>query len=261
MIDSVNEFRFGGLHLCARSGAPQHRLEIEFRSWRQSETSEIMKLAYMVSLAQPQALELPTTSLRYCFYWGDGVETDRMKLARTKDGFGVAASLWRHKFACGESVSREPSVRTTRRRIAMNARIFSQFLDHCDGRLRFKQATLIKRVALTVATGALSSLALCTPSVAQDNSNGYFTDPATGIVYRKVAKTIERPVIETKVQSRNQTIYRPQTVTETKPEARTVYQPVVEYKWEPRLHGRWNPFQRPTVAYHHVPETKMGSSK
>jgi hypothetical protein len=84
---------------------------------------------------------------------------------------------------------------------------------------------------------------------------GYETDPATGIVYRKVIRTVERPVVETTVQQRQQTVYRPQTVTEVKPETRTVYTPVVEYKWQPRLHGRWNPFQRPTVAYHHVPTT------
>ena len=31
--------------------------------------------------------------------------------------------------------------------------------------------------------------------------------------------------------------------------------PVVEYKWEPRVQGRWNPFRPPTVAYQHVPHT------
>ncbi|MDA8743211.1 hypothetical protein N9N28_01145 [Rubripirellula amarantea] len=131
----------------------------------------------------------------------------------------------------------------------MKARIYSQLVDHFGGQRLIKQATL----AFVGCT--LTSIVISSPIQAQDN-NGFFTDPATGIVYRKVAKTVERPVIETKVESRNQTIYRPQTVTETKPEARTVYQPVVEYKWEPRLHGRWNPFARPTVAYHHVPETR-----
>ena len=85
---------------------------------------------------------------------------------------------------------------------------------------------------------------------------GYFTDPQTGIVYRQVSKTIERPVVETKIEKKEQTLFRPQVITETKPETQTVYTPVVEYKWEPRLHGRWNPFQQPTVAYHHVPTTR-----
>ncbi len=85
---------------------------------------------------------------------------------------------------------------------------------------------------------------------------GYYTDPQTGIVYRQVTKTIERPVVELKTEQREQTVYRPQTVTETKPEARTVYTPVVEYKWQPKLEGRWNPFRQPTLAYQHVPETR-----
>jgi len=89
--------------------------------------------------------------------------------------------------------------------------------------------------------------------------SGYYTNPDTGIVYRQVTKTIERPVVETKVDKREQTIYRPETVTETKPETRTVYTPVVEYAWEPRMEGRWNPFKPPVVAYHHVPRTRWES--
>jgi hypothetical protein len=84
---------------------------------------------------------------------------------------------------------------------------------------------------------------------------GYHTDPATGIVYQQITRTIERPVVETRIDQREETVYRPQTVTETRPETRSVYEPVVEYKWEPRLQGWWNPFQQPTVAYHHVPRT------
>tara|TARA_R110002049_G_scaffold4601_5_gene32750 strand:+ start:1047776 stop:1048570 length:795 start_codon:yes stop_codon:yes gene_type:complete len=85
---------------------------------------------------------------------------------------------------------------------------------------------------------------------------GYYTDPATGIVYRQVTKTVERPVVETKVETQEQTVFHPQTVTETKPEARTVFTPVVDYHWEPRLEGRWNPFRQPTVAYRHVPRAR-----
>ncbi|EMI16776.1 putative secreted protein [Rhodopirellula maiorica SM1] len=91
------------------------------------------------------------------------------------------------------------------------------------------------------------------------SSPGYYTDPQTGIVYRQVTKTIERPVVETKTEQREQTVYRPQTVTETKPESRTVYTPVIQYEWQPRLEGRWNPFRQPTLAYHHVPQTRWES--
>ena len=85
--------------------------------------------------------------------------------------------------------------------------------------------------------------------------SGYYTDPGTGIVYQKVTRTVEKPVVETKIEQREQTVYRPQTVTETKPHSRTVFTPIVEYRWEPRMHGRWNPFKPPTIHYTHVPHT------
>jgi hypothetical protein len=94
-------------------------------------------------------------------------------------------------------------------------------------------------------------------AVGQEATNqDFFTDPATGIVYRKVTRTVERPIAETKVETQSQTFYRPETITETKPSMRTVYVPVVENNWETRIHGRWNPFQQPTVAYHQVPKTR-----
>lgn len=120
----------------------------------------------------------------------------------------------------------------------MNARISSQIVNH---------RIVIGAIGLCLTT-------LSSPAVAQ-NDAGYYTDPATGIVYRKVTKTIEKPVVETKMEQRQETVYRPQTVTETKPESRTIYSPVVQYQWEPKLHGRWNPFRQPTVAYHHVAKT------
>lgn len=120
----------------------------------------------------------------------------------------------------------------------MTARIFSRVVRH----------------SITFAVAA-TAVMTSTNSYAQNNT-GYYTDPTTGMVYRQVKRTVDRPVVETNVEKRQQTIYRPQTVTETKPESRTVYSPVVEYKWEPRMHGRWNPFQKATIAYHHVPETR-----
>jgi len=83
----------------------------------------------------------------------------------------------------------------------------------------------------------------------------YFTDPATGIVYRKVHRTIERPSVETQIQPQESTVYRPETVVEVRPETRTVYRPVVSYGWEPKVRNRWNPFAQPTLQYEHTPRT------
>ena len=116
-------------------------------------------------------------------------------------------------------------------------------------------------VGLGIAVATITTT-LCTfQSIQAADAAGYYTDPATGIVYRQVTKTVERPVVETKIETQEQTILRPQTVTETKPEARTVFRPVVNYQWEPRLEGRWNPFRQPAVAYRHVPRTHWQSEQ
>ena len=114
-------------------------------------------------------------------------------------------------------------------------------------------SSVVCRTMMFIATSATFSL--CGGFASAQSGAGYYTNPETGIVYQQVKRTVERPVTETRVESRQQTVYRPQTVTETKPRVRTVYTPVIEYKWEPRVHGRWNPFRSPTVAYHHVPRT------
>ncbi|MGV3482929.1 MAG: hypothetical protein ACO1RT_00780 [Planctomycetaceae bacterium] len=93
---------------------------------------------------------------------------------------------------------------------------------------------------------------------AQDAS-GLYTNPDTGVVYRKEQRTIERPVVETQMRTQESTVYRPETVVSTRPEVRTVYTPVVSYNWEPRLANRWNPFVQPTVVYQHTPRTHWES--
>lgn len=103
---------------------------------------------------------------------------------------------------------------------------------------------------------ALTAAVMITPMTAQaEGRPGYFTDPNTGIVYRQVTRNVERPVVETKMESREQTVFRPQTVRETRPQTNTYYAPVTEYQWEARLQGRWNPFRQPTVTYKQVPKT------
>lgn len=118
----------------------------------------------------------------------------------------------------------------------MNTRIFSW---------------VVNRVAMLAMSATMISVFSTTAR--GQGSSPYLTDPASGIVYRQVIKTIETPVVETQVSTSQQTVYRPQTVTETRPHSRTVYCPTVEYKWEPRMYGRWNPFRQPSIGYQHVP--------
>ena len=101
------------------------------------------------------------------------------------------------------------------------------------------------------AWAMLAMLAAALPAAAQ-NVPGYFTDPASGVVYRQV--TVEAPPA-----SPATTVYTPETVVETRPVTRRTYRPVVEYRWVPKVEGRWNPFRQPAVAYHHVPQTRWES--
>ncbi len=84
---------------------------------------------------------------------------------------------------------------------------------------------------------------------------GYFIDQNTGITYRRDVRTIERPVVEEKVETREQSTWRPEVVTTVRDQQRTVYTPVVRYEWKPKWHGWWNPFSQPTLAYHLQPQT------
>ncbi|WP_246112787.1 hypothetical protein [Allorhodopirellula solitaria] len=89
-----------------------------------------------------------------------------------------------------------------------------------------------------------------------EDTPGYYTNPETGIVYRKVIRTIERPIVETKMTEQQKTVYQPKTVTETRPKTRRTYVPITELRLQPRVEGRWNPFRQARVAYQHVPETR-----
>jgi hypothetical protein len=113
-------------------------------------------------------------------------------------------------------------------------------------------ASLLPRMLASLLAG--SAIVSCTCTLAQEGS-GYYTDPATGVVYRKVQRTIERPIVETQMRTQESTVYRPETVVTSRPESRTVYNPVVSYGWEPKMTNRWNPFSQPTIVYQHTPRT------
>ncbi|GAG11499.1 unnamed protein product, partial [marine sediment metagenome] len=74
-----------------------------------------------------------------------------------------------------------------------------------------------------------------------------------GINYRVTRNTVQRPVIQTEMQERQQTVYREQITTETRDTYRTYQTPVTEHQWVTKMHGRWNPFVQPYFTQHYVP--------
>lgn len=89
-----------------------------------------------------------------------------------------------------------------------------------------------------------------------NNGSGFYSDPATGNIYRRIQRTIEKPVSEVQTQVRERTIYRPQVVTQMRSQHRTIYSPTVQYELQAQWHNRWNPFVQPSLGYAYVPRTR-----
>jgi hypothetical protein len=87
------------------------------------------------------------------------------------------------------------------------------------------------------------------------SSNRHY-DPATGITYERQIRTVDQPTVETVMESKVVTVSRPEVVTETEPVTRNYLTPVVQYEWQPRWRGLWNPFTPATLEYQYVPQTR-----
>jgi hypothetical protein len=108
----------------------------------------------------------------------------------------------------------------------------------------------MKRAILLMA-GCLSSI--CGLANGQDDVRFY---EENGVTFRETRRVERRPVTTTEWEEKQRTVYRDRYVTEVRDSQRTVYVPVTEYYAEPRVHGWWNPFGRPYVAYHMKPLTR-----
>ena len=77
-----------------------------------------------------------------------------------------------------------------------------------------------------------------------------------GSQFVESTQTVRQPVASTTVERQEQTVYREEYITQVQESQQTYLAPVTEYHWEPRVHGRLNPFRPNTVAYHLVPRTR-----
>jgi len=77
-----------------------------------------------------------------------------------------------------------------------------------------------------------------------------------GTKFVESTETVRQPVVDTTVERQEQTVYREEYITQMRETQQTYFAPVTEYRWEPRVHGRLNPFRPNTVAYHLVPHTR-----
>lgn len=110
--------------------------------------------------------------------------------------------------------------------------------------------------------GLLATLAaLLTVLAASENGKAWGQEKVrryteNGVEYVEFRRKVREPVVATRVEENEQTVYKEQLVTEIRESEHLVYSPVTEYCWEPRVHGILNPFRPRTVAYHLVPRTR-----
>jgi hypothetical protein len=77
-----------------------------------------------------------------------------------------------------------------------------------------------------------------------------------GLRYRETTRIVQRPVYETKMVEQTREVVQPTYTTDQVPTTRTVYVPITEYKPQPVMRGRWNPFIEPYYEYRFVPVTR-----
>ncbi len=82
---------------------------------------------------------------------------------------------------------------------------------------------------------------------------------ANGQRYRVTTTKSKRAEYETKLEEYQRTVYRERYTSEIRETDRTVLTPVTEYRWQPVMHGRWNPFAQPYIQYELVPTTRWES--
>ena len=87
----------------------------------------------------------------------------------------------------------------------------------------------------------LVPLALAPPAQAEEVR--YFEKD--GVTYRETSQMVQRPVTETRLETREQTVYREQYQRQVNESVRSVVTPVTEYRWVTVMRGRWNPFSQP----------------
>jgi hypothetical protein len=86
-----------------------------------------------------------------------------------------------------------------------------------------------------------------------EQSVRYYTE--NGVTYKEVRTKVRRPVVERRMEEREQTVYREQVSTTYEPHTQLTYTPITTYRWEGRWHDVLNPFRTPYVGYHLVPQT------
>jgi len=110
--------------------------------------------------------------------------------------------------------------------------------------------------------GTLAMLAsvcgMCAGSISALGQNVTYEEK-DGVRYQVTRRITERQVPVTVMQDRQQTVYTQQLSTKSLNHQQLYCVPKTTYKWDSRLHGRWNPFITPYWTYNLRPVTSWST--
>lgn len=96
-------------------------------------------------------------------------------------------------------------------------------------------------------------LAASAANVCAQNEDVRFFEQG-GITYRESTTTVRQPTREIEYEDKQQTTYREKYDTRMQSVRQYRYAPITQYTWESRVHGRWNLFTGPHMAYYLRPQ-------
>lgn len=105
-----------------------------------------------------------------------------------------------------------------------------------------------KLIAASLACGVLLASSLCADEVEYFDQNG--------IRYQKIRQVTQKPISETRYESRQYTTYQPRYTTDYHDSVRTYQVPVTEQQWVPGYQRTLNIFAPPVLSYRLVPVTR-----
>lgn len=96
-------------------------------------------------------------------------------------------------------------------------------------------------------------LAMCGVDAAADDVRVIEKD---GLLIQETRVVDRKPVAELKTETQQIIQYKEQFTTVMQQRQQSYYVPITEYRIEPRVYGKWNPFVEPRTVYERVPYTR-----
>ncbi len=84
-----------------------------------------------------------------------------------------------------------------------------------------------------------------------------YVDGQDGVKYQEITQRIQRPITDTRYESREYTAYRERYTTDYQEVQRNYQVAVTQQQWVPGYQRTWNVFAPPVLSYRLMPVTRM----